>query len=186
MKKQEKKMINSILFFANKSHNHTINRLKLMKLLWLADRIHLNRYGRTILRDQYYAMPHGPVPSKTMDISEEQHDNIFDVENYEITAEDKFDPKCFSQSDLDILEEVWDVYGNLNQYQLEDFSHLFPEWERFKDELNNPKESYSFPMKMVDFFDKPKDADFPVNEEMSELAKEVYFSHKSIQDFLTT
>lgn len=38
-----------------------------MKLLWLSDRVHLNKYGRLILKDNYKALPHGPVPSATMD-----------------------------------------------------------------------------------------------------------------------
>src|SRR5690606_8390266 len=33
-----------------------------MKMLYLADKTHLGRYGRTITGDDYVAMPKGPVP----------------------------------------------------------------------------------------------------------------------------
>lgn len=40
----------------------------LVKAVFLADRAHLNRYGRPITYDNYYAMEYGPVPSTTYDV----------------------------------------------------------------------------------------------------------------------
>src|SRR5690606_29259588 len=37
----------------------------IMKMMYLADKIHLERYGRFIAGDHYVAMPQGPVPSCT-------------------------------------------------------------------------------------------------------------------------
>ena len=39
-----------------------------LKLLYLADKIHLERYGRFIFGDWYAALPYGPVPSNSYDI----------------------------------------------------------------------------------------------------------------------
>jgi hypothetical protein len=44
--------------------------MKALKLIFLADRYHLCRYGRLITNDSYVAMKHGPVPSATRDIVE--------------------------------------------------------------------------------------------------------------------
>lgn len=44
------------------------NKLKLVKLLYLADKCHLVRYGRTITGDEYWAMDYGPVGSTAKDI----------------------------------------------------------------------------------------------------------------------
>ena len=40
----------------------------LMKMMYLADRLHLWRYGRMITGDDYTAMEKGPVPSHTYDL----------------------------------------------------------------------------------------------------------------------
>ena len=90
------KLINAILFFANKSKSKDIKRMKLMKLLWLADRIHLNKYGRLILDDSYYAMEHGSIPTNTMDLSKEKQVGKFEVKDCRIKAIANFNPKHFS------------------------------------------------------------------------------------------
>ncbi len=41
---------------------------KALKVLYFADREHLQRYGRQICGDSYVAMRHGPVPSGTYDL----------------------------------------------------------------------------------------------------------------------
>jgi uncharacterized phage-associated protein len=186
MKIQEQKRINAILFFAMKAPENKISRLRLMKLLWLADRIHLNRYGRFILRDTYYALPHGPVPSKTMDLSERSVEDIFTVRGYEIEAEDNFNPKFFSKSDLEVLNEVWERFGDLKELVLRDYSHFFPEWKRFERELTDETLSNSYPMVIEDFFKEPTDVDnFKLDTERSELSKSIFKVHNKIQEILT-
>ncbi len=38
--------------------NAPVDKMKIIKLIWLADRLHLRKYGRTIVGDTYYAMKH--------------------------------------------------------------------------------------------------------------------------------
>ncbi len=124
MKIQEHKRINAILFFACKEADNKINRLKLMKLLWLADRTHLTRYGRLILQDTYCALEHGPVPSKTKEISDNGVDDKFSVVgDFIIEAEDNYEDKYFSSSDIEVMEEIWENYGGMNRFTLRDISH---------------------------------------------------------------
>lgn len=55
------KLINALAYFA--AHGITdLTKLKAVKLLYLADRYHLFRYGRPITGDRYIAMDLGPVP----------------------------------------------------------------------------------------------------------------------------
>jgi uncharacterized phage-associated protein len=186
MKLQEQKRIQAIIFFAYKSTDNKINRLKLMKLLWLADRIHLNLYGRTILNDVYCALPHGPVPSKTMDLSERSIDNLYKVDDYTIEAEDKSDLRYFSKSDIEVLEEVWNRYGDRSDKVLRDYSHLFPEWKRFEEELNDTTHSNSYRMVIDDFFKEPSEVkDFKIDTEMSELSRTIYYENNKIHELLT-
>jgi len=45
-----------------------MNYLKLMKLLYLADRESMRRNGRPISGDRYVSMDHGPVLSQTLNL----------------------------------------------------------------------------------------------------------------------
>lgn len=51
--------------------NIRLTQFEILKTLFLADRAHLNRYGRPITYDQYVAMQDGPVPSLAYDILKE-------------------------------------------------------------------------------------------------------------------
>lgn len=182
----EKKRNNAIQFFASKSHNGSINRLKLIKLLWLADRIHLNRYGRFILRDKYKALPHGPVPSATLDIANQPIENFITVEGYNLISEAQFDSKYFSKSDLRVLNEVWEKYGELSQYELRDFSHKFPEWQRFENQLSDAHQPNSYSIVVDDFFSPPSsDVDYQHDGSISEESKKKFHTYNSILSSLS-
>jgi uncharacterized phage-associated protein len=45
-------------------------RMRIVKLLYLADRLHVVRHGTPILGDRYYRLPYGPVPSRALDLLE--------------------------------------------------------------------------------------------------------------------
>ena len=54
-------------YFLSKFNNR-ISKLKLMKLMYIADRESFRICGEPITYDAYCSMPHGPVLSKTYDI----------------------------------------------------------------------------------------------------------------------
>ena len=64
-----KKATQAINYFTKKEGGQ-IEKLKLIKLVYLADRFHLRKYGRPIMNDTYLAMPLGPVGSSVKDIAE--------------------------------------------------------------------------------------------------------------------
>ena len=43
-------------------------KIKLIKLVYLADKYHLLKYGRTVTNDDYYAMEFGPVGTTVKDV----------------------------------------------------------------------------------------------------------------------
>lgn len=51
--------------------NIRVTQFEILKTLFLADRAHLNRYGRPITFDEYVAMPDGPIPSLAYDVLKE-------------------------------------------------------------------------------------------------------------------
>jgi len=56
--------------YLTKKEGGQIDKLKLMKLIYFADRYHLRRYGRPMFNDTYFAMRLGPVGSSVKDIAE--------------------------------------------------------------------------------------------------------------------
>ncbi|MBQ9180774.1 SocA family protein [Candidatus Saccharibacteria bacterium] len=70
------KVSQALGFLLSLDDNHKMDRVKLIKLLWAADRLHLRKYGRTISESDYYAMAHGPVCSLALDIAQMDKDGI--------------------------------------------------------------------------------------------------------------
>ncbi|MBN2764904.1 MAG: SocA family protein [Paludibacteraceae bacterium] len=180
------KILNSILYFASKENDKTISRLKLMKLLWLADRLHLNKYGRLILKDNYFALPHGPIPSNALNFSNASIPGFYTVNGNKITAIKKVDDKFFSGSDLEIMEFVWQSFGNMTASSLRNLSHKFPEWIRFQKELEDTSLPNKFDIVMDDFFEAPLMKNFKniASSEESSESKTFYRSFSAIQSFL--
>ena len=52
-----------------------LDKLKAVKLLYLADKYHLLKYGRPIINDTYVHLDNGPVPSKALDIINDVAEN---------------------------------------------------------------------------------------------------------------
>ena len=64
-----KKGTQALNYFARKK-NGKINKMKAIKLIYLADRYHLRKYGRPVVGDDYWAMKYGPVASSTLNIAD--------------------------------------------------------------------------------------------------------------------
>jgi len=156
-----KKAIQALNFFAV-SNGGTLNKMKGLKLLFLADRLHLRKYGRTISQDTYYAFKLGPVASNTRDILD--CTNFASLEALEygsgfITPVDSLyyrskantNLKVFSTSDKQTLEIILLNFGNLNEFQLSDLSHKFPEWKKFEKQLLE-NDRLRIKMDFLDFF----------------------------------
>lgn len=185
----EKKRINSILFFASKSRDKKIDRLKLMKLMWLADRLHLNKYGRTIHDDTYFAIQCGPILSNAKDLSYESIRGVFEVDGYIIKAETDPNLDYFSISDIEIMNLIWSNYGYITPSKLVNYSHKFPEWKRFKKNIENGPVK-CFEMIMDDFFAIPEDSIFQslinLPKETAEINRQEYLNSNAIKVWLNS
>ena len=63
--------------------NGKMNRTKLIKLLWAADRYHVRHYGRLVSEGNYVAMRFGPVASLALDVAQVKNDFAFDKDDIE-------------------------------------------------------------------------------------------------------
>jgi uncharacterized phage-associated protein len=110
--------------------------MKLIKLLYIADREALARWGRPITTDTYVAMKHGPVLSYVLNlITEPYTDDTFwakhisEPEHFSVKLKAEPSDDLLSEAEDELLDEVSRKFGHLNRWTLVDMVHNFPEWK---------------------------------------------------------
>lgn len=127
-------------FFA-KAEGNSINVLKLVKLVYLANRLAMDRFDFPLVNDQLVSMDHGPVNSMTYNyinghqedrtkweefISDREHYSV-GLTNQNLTVDDLDE---LSEADVDVLNQTWKQFGHLTKWQIRDYTHdNCPEWE---------------------------------------------------------
>lgn len=179
-----KKAAQLINYFAA-YNDGAINKMKAFKLIWLVNRLHLRRYARTVTGDTHYAMEWGAVPSNTKNVIESKIDSqsiekqYFDqylsLDGHMITSVQKVNIKVFSETDLEVADEILKNYSGLDQFELANYSHYFPEWKRFQEKIEKSGSSYK--MDINDFFENYIDETGLFNDEKEdlEIVKELFF-----------
>ena len=108
-----------------------------IKLLYIAEREALLSWRRPIIFDSYVSMDKGPVVSKTLDImngEESDREGPWDESitrpDQDFNVEIKKDPGIDELSDAEetIVKSVYERFGEMNQWDLCDFTHSFAEW----------------------------------------------------------
>jgi uncharacterized phage-associated protein len=113
-----------------------MSRLRLLKLLYIADRELLAAKGRTITGDQVVAMKYGPVLSRTYDLIKGAEARAGEWEEFihsdGYAVELRGDPGLDDLSSAEIakLQEVSDRYRDVDDEDLSTLTHDFPEWKR--------------------------------------------------------
>jgi len=189
-----KKAVQTLNFFATKEGGE-INKMKAIKLVWLADRAHLRRFGRPLICDQYFAMPFGPVPSSTKDLAEknsflsdnekEYRDKFIGLRGYNVYSKKRVDEKVFSQTDLEIMKSIYENFGTIREFELSEISHKYPEWKRFEVSLEQ-EEGTRFPMNYLDFFQNPESKNpdyFSCPPETLELSRSIFLENMKLTSY---
>lgn len=119
--------------------------LKLMKLMYLAERLSFKRYGEPLTGDRLVSMDQGPVLSRTYDHINGSRRSveggwehwIEDRSGHEVALRDasrirspEQDLLFLSESDLEVLGDTWAEFGHRDKWALVDYTHTHcPEWE---------------------------------------------------------
>lgn len=181
--------IQAIAYLVRRS-DRGLSKLVLLKLLYLADRYHLRKYGRTILDDRYFAMQYGPVASGAKSIIEGGLRDDY-AARFVRVAMIPHKPRDFqhvsavgdeplvwlSQTDTEALDaalNVWVMCDNLVG-----FTHEFPEWKKHESAIECG--ANSVPMNYEDFFEPCENFEYcDANPELVELSKEEYLEKKGV------
>lgn len=144
-----KKTIAAMAFFVRKLG--PLNKVKLMKLMYLADRAAFLRLGHPITGSGQFALPHGPVPSESLNLLNESlpEDDLFQhlhiVDNQVRLKEGENDAPGLDENEIAILEETAREFGAVEQWTLVHRLHDEPEVK----EVYVPKSSRPIPYEII-------------------------------------
>ena len=123
-----------------KLHGKPIKYLGLLKMLYIADRIALERIEQPITGDHYVSMKYGPVLSGVYDlIKGKPVDDALPLWSEYISRGDRNknfiylvkdpgnDELC--EEEEDILQEVYKTFGHIDPFQVAEWTHDLPEWK---------------------------------------------------------
>jgi uncharacterized phage-associated protein len=174
------KIIATVIFLASRGIPD-LTPGKLYKLMFLAEKYHLVRFGRPITGDRYHAMEDGPVPSFTYALFKKQIlrtpfsdparilSSQLEIdksgERPKIHSRADFDKEQFSVSDLLALEYVIQHFGDLPFEKLSALTHKMDAWDKAWKSRGHKD---AVPMKFEDFFEGDEDAVPAVKAEMIE------------------
>lgn len=147
------------------THARIPDRFHVCKILYFADRYHLENYARLICGDYYAAMPHGAVPSNTYNLIVEADDgNIpaIAVDDVNVIPLREANLEVFSESDLEALNWAIAEYGSLEFGALWRISHDDHVWKQVTQDgalIRSPYTTRSIPIPMEEIVSVLKDKD---------------------------
>ena len=115
-------------------------KIKLIKLVYLADKYHLLHYGRTVTNDDYYAMERGPVGTTVKDVLSLDKEMLAGDykyiskligkagESYIVNPVGHSHYDHLSETDREALDFVINTFGKMTGAQLTTYTHKYPEW----------------------------------------------------------
>lgn len=165
----KEKTINALLYLISEANRVGTKptQYDLVKSTFLADRAHLNKFGRPITFDKYVAMKHGPVPSFAYDalkpsfvwpsvgrtsapwISEQGYKSHL----FSLSGEQP-DMRKLSNSDVSCLSDALRTVLSLSFGQIRKLTH---EDQAYVSAWRDEEDAHAFPMDMALLLDEPDD-----------------------------
>jgi uncharacterized phage-associated protein len=125
--------------------------LRILKLLYIADRESLKETGRPITGDHVVAMEHGPVLSGVFDLIKGEHrawkvwSEYLKKNGYRIEMTNDPGNGRLSKYEIGKLRDLAERYADKNEWDMVEIAHTFEEWKR-----NNPgKSSKPIPLEHI-------------------------------------
>lgn len=152
---REDKVTAAAWWFVNKNGG-PLPHVKLMKLLYLAERKWLLERGVMMFEDTFVSMAKGPVLSSTYDSMKrgsrtigkqgyvwQQH--LSAINNHQISKKSDLDVLDFlTPKQVQFLESTWQEHGHLSEDQIVEFAHELREWKNTNS---------SIPINIPEFFE---------------------------------
>lgn len=119
------KAVEVLLYIASRTSG---DMYVVLKLLYLADKFHLENYGSLVCGDRYAALQYGPVPSSTYDLVKAVRNGVlpnapFSIEQNTITPKRDANLEYLSRSDIKALDDAISKYSSLSFGALKNLTH---------------------------------------------------------------
>ena len=111
----------------------TISTLKLVKLIYMLDRLSLDRRGIPVVGGDYLSLRNGPVISEVLDLinagqlagadDPRWQQCVSDRLNHQVHLETMPARKHLADAEVDLIDEIWAEHGGKDQWQLRDWCH---------------------------------------------------------------
>ena len=151
-----------------RARGRDVSQYDLVKTLFLADRAHLNAWGRPITYDNYCAMKHGPVPSLAYDLLKGNEKSLKDhkiqslpwsateagngVRHYSPVEGAQDHQDALSESDVEALNDALTTVLQLGFSQIRRLTHEDPAYvEAWRDDGDRA----AYNMKLGLMFEEP-------------------------------
>jgi len=122
-----------------KLHGKPMKYLGLLKMLYMADRIALERMEQPITGDHYVSMDYGPVLSGVYDlIKGKPIDNALPLwskfispcnEQHHVCLLNDPGDEDLCEEEEEIIQQVYKSFGHLNPFLVAGWTHNLPEWQ---------------------------------------------------------
>ena len=120
-----------------------MDKLKLIKLFFYADREHLARYGRPIVGGHYWTMDLGPVSGDLknhIDSAVPESGLPFVIqESHNLVATQAMNEDELSESDMEVLDMTYAQYGHIDSIRLSKMTHKLKVYKKNKPERGSRK-----------------------------------------------
>lgn len=161
-----------------------VSKLYLLKMVYLANRYHLRKFARPVYEDEYFAMDFGPVATSAKRLIEGiTESELLSAKKQKgvhmVSALASPRLEVFSESDREAMDVAIRIYES-KRSKIVDYTHRFPEWKRFQEDLRNGSRRKK--MFIVDFFESAGAAEYcNVQSDIVAINKEVFLENEELK-----
>ncbi len=116
-----------------KREGGSINIMKLVKLVYLLDRLSMARRGIPVVGGAYFSLPNGPITSEFLDLINSGclwgvagcrwEEFVSDRQDHEVAMIKEASRDHLSDSEIDLIDAIYQEHGKKNQWELRDWCH---------------------------------------------------------------
>lgn len=130
------KALQAAAYLLRREPARQMNYMRLLKVLYIADRESIRRTGRPITGDGVAAMERGPVLTEVFDLIKGTHlqspgwSNFIQRSEYDVRLVREPGVANLSRFEIEVLEQVAEDNRARDEWAMVEFTHTFPEWRK--------------------------------------------------------
>lgn len=114
-------IVNCFLYLDDSNDGDGVSNLKLQKLVYYAQGFYSAIFGKSLFENEIEAWTHGPVIPSLYHAYKHYGSN-------KITVPAGFDMQLLTQDEIDLVAEVYEVFGQYSAWKLRDMTHEESPW----------------------------------------------------------